>query len=103
MERSAQELIPNTTPEERQRSVPPIPARHDIPHRVFTYDLDEVTYEFDQETTTGADVMAAGGVPISEGIIQILPDGTRETIAPDTMIFLTTGAQFRRRPRFKRG
>jgi Multiubiquitin len=78
-------------------------ASHDAPHAVFAYDLDGTTYEYDQPTITGAEVMAAGGIPASEGIVQVLPDGTRETVAPDGVIHLVSGAQFKRRPRFKRG
>jgi len=82
---------------------PPTPARQDIPHAVFAYDLDDVTYEYDHPTVTGAEVMAAGGIPSTEGIIRVLPDGTREAVAPDAVVHLGTGAQFKRRPRFKRG
>jgi len=70
---------------------------------VFAYDLDDVTYEYDHPNITGAEVMAAGDIPLAEGIIQMLPDGTRETVAPDAVVHLGTGAQFKRRPRFKRG
>lgn len=79
------------------------PAAPNVPHRVFVYDLDDTTYEYEHPTITGAQIMAAGGIPVTEGIIQILPDGTRETVAPDATIHLAAGAQFKRRPRFKRG
>ncbi|MDZ4236508.1 MAG: hypothetical protein U1C73_22755 [Dietzia sp.] len=90
-------------PQGRPPDGSPTPARKDTPHAVFAYDLDEVTYEYDHPTVTGAEVMAAGGIPLTEGIIRVLPDGTRETVAPDTVVHLGTGAQFKRRPRFKRG
>ena len=93
-----------TTPASTERPAPrPAPSDPDVPHAVFAFDLDDVTYEYDHPTITGTEVMTAGGIPISEGIIQILSDGTRETVAPDAVIHLATGAQFRRRPRFKRG
>lgn len=82
---------------------PTVPAPRDLPKPVYTFDLEAVTYEHQQATVTGADVMAAGGIPASEGIIRVLPDGSREAIGPDTVIELATGAQFKRRPRFKRG
>jgi hypothetical protein len=90
-------------PQGRPPDGPPTPARQDVPHAVFAFDLDEVTYEYDHSTVTGAEVMAAAGIPVTEGIIRILPDGTRETVAPDAVVHLGTGAQFKRRPRFKRG
>jgi hypothetical protein len=87
-------------PADKHPAPPPGP---DVPHAVFTYDVDEVTYEYDHPTITGAEIMAAASIPVSEGIIQILPDGTRESVAPDAVIHLASGAQFKRRPRFKRG
>ena len=90
-------------PQGRPPDGPPTPVRQDVPHAVFAFDLDEVTYEYNHPTVTGAEVMAAGGIPVTEGIIRILPDGTRETVAPDAVVHLGTGAQFKRRPRFKRG
>jgi hypothetical protein len=98
------ETLTTTTPSNTERLSPrPVPLDPDVPRAVFAYDLDDVTYEYDHPSITGTEVMVAGGIPISEGITRILPDGTRESVAPDTVIDLATGAQFRRRPRFKRG
>ncbi len=82
---------------------PAPPPGPDVPHAVYVYEVDEVTYEFDHATITGAQIMAAAGVPEAEGIIQIRADGTRDSIAPTTVIELVSGAHFKRRPRFKRG
>lgn len=70
---------------------------------VFVFDVDDVTYEHDRPTITGAEIMAMAGISPSDGLIQILPDGTRKTVAPDETVHLVPGAQFKRRPRFKRG
>lgn len=78
-------------------------SNHDVPQPVYAFDLEAVTYEHRLATITGAELMAAGDIPASEGIIRILPDGSREAIGPDAVVELATGAQFRRRPRFKRG
>lgn len=78
-------------------------SNRDVPQPVYAFDLEEVTYEHRHATITGAEVMAAGNIPASEGIIRILPDGIRQAIGPGTVVELATGAQFRRRPRFKRG
>ncbi|KQH76288.1 hypothetical protein AO501_29125 [Mycobacterium gordonae] len=90
-------------PQVRPPDGPPAPHPQDVPHPVFAFDLDEITYECGHPTVTGAEVMAAGGIPLTEGIIRVLPDGSREAVAPDTVVPLGTGAQFKRRPRFKRG
>jgi hypothetical protein len=78
----------------------------DGPHdrrAVFVFDVDDVTYEHDRPTITGGEIMALAGISPNDGLIQILPDGTRKTIAPDETVRLVPGIQFKRRPRFKRG
>jgi len=82
---------------------PDNPDRRDLPKPVYAFDLEAVTYEHRHATITGAEVMAAANIPVTEGIIRILPDCSREAIGRDTLVELATGAQFRRRPRFKRG
>jgi hypothetical protein len=75
----------------------------DRPRPVFVFDVDDTTYEHDRPTITGAEIMAVAGINPSDGLIQILPDGTRETVDPDDRVQLVPGIQFKRRPRFKRG
>jgi len=70
---------------------------------VFVFEVDEVTYEHDRPTITGAEIMAVAGISPADGLIQVLPDGTRTTVTPDEVVRLVPGAQFKRRPRFKRG
>jgi hypothetical protein len=70
---------------------------------VFVFEVDDTPYEYDRPTITGAEIMAMAGISPNEGLIQILPDGTRKTITPDETVHLVPGAQFKRRPRFKRG
>jgi hypothetical protein len=70
---------------------------------VFVFDVEDVTYEHDRPTITGAEIMTLAGISPSDGLIQILPDGTRNTVAPDEAVRLVPGVQFKRRPRFKRG
>ncbi|MEV1066005.1 multiubiquitin domain-containing protein [Streptomyces sp. NPDC050263] len=69
----------------------------------FVFDVDDITYEYNRPTITGTEVMTLAGIAPSEGLIQILPDGTRKTVDPDDTIHLVPGVQFKRRPRFKRG
>ena len=75
----------------------------DRPRPVFVFDVDDTTYEHDRPTITGAEIMARAGINPSDGLIQVLPDGTRETVDPDDKVHLVPGIQFKRRPRFKRG
>ena len=69
----------------------------------FVFDVDDTTYEHDRPTITGAEIMAVAGINPSDGLIQILLNGTRETVDPDDRVQLVPGIQFKRRPRFKRG
>jgi hypothetical protein len=79
------------------------PAEPDVPPPVYVYDVDDTTYEYDQTTITGAQIMQSAGIPTTEGLIRILPDGTRESVNAYDEIHLVSGIQFKRRPRFKRG
>lgn len=69
----------------------------------FVYDVDGVTYHHDRPKITGSEIMTAAGIPLSDGLIQLLSDGTTVTVNPDDEVHLVPGAQFKRRPRFKRG
>jgi hypothetical protein len=69
----------------------------------FIYEVDGVTYHHDRPKITGAEIMAAAGIPASDGLVQLLPDGTTATVNPNDEVRLVPGAQFKRRPRFKRG
>jgi len=69
----------------------------------FVYDVDGSTYHHDSPKITGAEVMAAAGIPAKDGLVQLLPDGTTTTVAATDVVRLVPGARFKRRPRFKRG
>ena len=72
-------------------------------HKIFVFEVDDVEYTYDKPTITGAQIMAIAGINPADGLVQILPDGSRKAIAPDETVELVPGAQFKRRPRFKRG
>jgi hypothetical protein len=76
------------------------PGRH---RAAFVFEVDNVTYKHDCPTITGTEIMALAGISPNDGLIQILPDGTRKSVAPDETVHLVPGVQFKRRPRFKRG
>ena len=69
----------------------------------FAFDVDDITYHHDRPHISGLAIMDAAGINPSDGLIQLLPDGSRVTIKPDDQIHLVPGTQFKRRPRFKRG
>ena len=69
----------------------------------FVYEVDGAAYRHDRPKITGAEIMAAAGIPISDGLVQLLADSTTATIQPDDEVRLVPGTQFKRRPRFKRG
>jgi hypothetical protein len=69
----------------------------------FVYEVDGVTYHYDRPVITGAQIMVAASIPSTEGLVQLLPDGTTATIQPGDEVQLVPGSQFKRRPRFKRG
>ena len=69
----------------------------------FVYDVDGVTYHHDHPTITGAEIMMVADIPVSEGLVQLLPDGQTKTVGPNDVVSLASRAHFKRRPRFKRG
>lgn len=69
----------------------------------YVYDVDGVTYHSERRKLTGAEIMAAAKIPLSDGLVQVFPDGTTATVAPDQEVDLEPGVEFKRRPRFKRG
>lgn len=73
------------------------------PHAAFGYDVDGTTYEYDQPTITGGQLMFEAGIYPQQGLIQILNDGSRVTVTSSDTVNLAFGAHFKRRPRFKRG
>jgi hypothetical protein len=76
------------------------------PHRpqaAFGYDVDGTSYQYDQPTITGAQIRFAVGLYPQQGLLRVLEDGSRITVSAAESVSLTSGAQFKRRPRFKRG
>jgi hypothetical protein len=69
----------------------------------FVYEVDGIEYHSDRPTLTGAEIMAAAGIPVGEGLVQLLADGTTATVTPTDEVHLVRDAHFKRRPRFKRG
>lgn len=70
---------------------------------VFVLDVDGTTFEHDRPKITGGEIMDIAGIPYTQGLVQILSDGTTNSVAVDAEVHLVPGAQFKRRPRFRRG
>jgi multiubiquitin len=73
------------------------------PQAAFGYDVDGTTYEYDLPSITGAQIMFEAGIYPQQGLIQVLPDGSRVSVTAGQTVKLDSGAHFKRRPRFKRG
>lgn len=69
----------------------------------FVFEVDGKTYEHDRPRILGSEIMTVAEISPNDGLVQLLPDGTTVTINPDDEVKLVPGAQFRRRPRFRRG
>ena len=69
----------------------------------FKLIIDGKEYEVKHELLTGREIMKLGDIPIADGLIQLLPDGTQVLIGPDEVVDLKKGDHFKRPPRFKRG
>ena len=69
----------------------------------YVYLVDGVSYHSKRRKLTGAEIMAAAKIPLSNGLVQLFPDGTTATIAPNQEVDLEPDVEFKRRPRFKRG
>lgn len=72
------------------------------PRHAFGYDVDGIRYTYDQPAITGAQLMFTVGLYPHQGLVRVLNDGSRVIVSAAQTIDLTSGAQFKRRPRFKR-
>lgn len=79
------------------------PQEVTVPTGKFTLIIDGKEFEVAHEFLTGQEIMKLGDIPIDEGLIQLLPDGTQVLIGPDQVVDLKEGDHFKRPPRFKRG
>jgi hypothetical protein len=73
------------------------------PERVFGYDVDGASYEYDQPTITGAQLRFVAGLHPRQALVRVLQDGSRVTVTASETVALGSGARFFRRPRFTRG
>lgn len=69
----------------------------------YAFEVEGVEYRHDEPEITGGQIMDLADIPRSDGLVQILDDGTQKTVAEDEVIELEPGRRFKKRPRFKRG
>jgi hypothetical protein len=69
----------------------------------YTVFIDDIERHFDHTPVTGQELMDAGGIPYSTGIILLLEDGTQQQIGVSDTVDLKPGRRFKKAPRFKRG
>ena len=74
-----------------------------VPSGAFKLVIDGKEYEVKSELLTGREIMKLGDIPIADGLIQLLPDGTQVQIGPDQVVDLKQGDHYKRPPRFNRG
>lgn len=72
------------------------------PHAAFGYDVDGTSYSYDQPTITGAQIRFTVGLHPQQALIRVLDDGSGVTVPAAQRVNLTSGAHFKRRPRFTR-
>ena len=75
-------------------------TQHGIP---FIFFVDDREFTVHQSTITGSQIMDLAGIPQEVGLIEILADGTQQTVPADKVIELKPGQAFKKAPRFKRG
>lgn len=70
---------------------------------LFKLFVDGQEFEVDRELITGREIMKLGNIPIKDGLIQLLPDGTQVQISADQVVDLKQGDHFKKPPHFNRG
>lgn len=72
--------------------------------KFFTLFVDDVEYRVQQDSLTGAQIMALASIPLEVGLILTEEDGTQRAFGADEVFtFEGPGRRFKRAPRFKRG
>ena len=69
----------------------------------YTFFVDGVEYHIEESTITGGEIMDLAGIPHEVGLLQILEDGTQQSVAADEVVELKPGRRFKKAPRYKRG
>ncbi|MCH8837243.1 MAG: multiubiquitin domain-containing protein [Candidatus Marinimicrobia bacterium] len=69
----------------------------------YTFFVDGVEYHIEESTITGGEIMDLAGISHVVGLLQLLEDGTQQSVAVDEVVELKPGRRFKKAPRYKRG
>ena len=73
------------------------------PRAGYGFEVDGIRYDHDQPSITGAQLRFLVGLYPDQALVQVLDDGLRRSVSAAQPVDLSSGARFKRRPRFKRG
>jgi len=83
----------------QEKGSPPTETRG----KFFTLFVDDKEFHVDQETLTGAEIMALAGIKPEDGLVLILEDGSQTPVKATDVVELKPGRRFKKAPRFRRG
>jgi hypothetical protein len=72
-------------------------------HHDYFVDIEGTVHLWPSETITTEEIIALGGWPSSQGVIEIDRDNNERTLQPGQVIHLKPGHGFAKKVRFKRG
>jgi hypothetical protein len=70
---------------------------------VYTVEVDGTELQFDRTPVTARDIMAVAKIPVEQGMVEVLEDGTQRKVERDESFELDPGRRLKKRPRFRRG
>ena len=72
--------------------------------KFYTFFVDGQEYQTEQSELSGGEIMDMVNIPRSDGLVEILDDGTQQQINEnDVIVFVGPGRRFKKAPRFRRG
>jgi hypothetical protein len=75
--------------------------KHDT--KDYFVDIEGTVHPWSSETITTEQIIALGGWPVSQGVIEIDRDNNERTLQPGEVVHLKPGHGFAKKVRFKRG
>lgn len=72
--------------------------------KFYAFTVDGKEFHTEKEQLTGGEIMDIAGIPRSDGLVQILDDGTQVQVGEnEVIVFEGPGRRFKKQPRFQRG
>ncbi len=69
----------------------------------YTVEVDGTEVRFDHTPVTALDIMRATNIPVEQGMVEVLDDGTQRKVDNAESFELDPGRRLKKRPRFRRG